>query len=63
MGIFLDPRFKLILSEDERQKSKRWIKDLHQQMLAVETRVHEIGQEVIHQLHFHLQVAHVILQL
>lgn len=45
MGIFLDPRFKLILSEDERQKSKRWIKDLHQQMLAVETRVHEIGQE------------------
>lgn len=45
MGIFLDPRFKLILSEDERQKAKRWIKDLHQQMLAVEIRVHEISQE------------------
>ncbi|XP_041985081.1 zinc finger BED domain-containing protein 4-like [Aricia agestis] len=45
LGIFLDPRLKLILSEDERQTAKCYIRGVHQQMLEVEKRAQAITRE------------------
>lgn len=45
-AIFIDPRWKIVLSEQEMEIAKNWIKDVYRQMCVVNQEQEEISQEL-----------------